>query len=67
MFVSDRISPAAQEWQGNLWAVPTNLRVSRYLVGLAHCCLEAARDPRLVGVLLGILRLAPRTIAELAR
>jgi hypothetical protein len=41
--------------------------VARYLEGLAVACLEAARNPRLVGTLVGILRLAPRTIAELAK
>jgi hypothetical protein len=42
-------------------------RVGRYLEGLAAACLETARNPRLLGVLLGVLRLAPRTIVELAR
>jgi hypothetical protein len=41
--------------------------VSRYLEGLAAACLEAARNPRLLGTLVGILRLAARTTAELAR
>jgi len=44
-----------------------NPGVFRYLMGLSHACLEAARDPRLLGVLLGVLRLAPKTLAELAR
>jgi hypothetical protein len=38
-----------------------------YPEGLAQCCLEAARNPRLLGMLAGILRLAPRTIVELAK
>jgi hypothetical protein len=33
--------------------------------GLGLACLEAARRPELLGVLVGLLRLAPRTIAEL--
>jgi hypothetical protein len=37
-------------------------RVGRYLEGLAAACLEAARDPRLLPTLLGVLRLAPKTI-----
>jgi hypothetical protein len=40
---------------------------SRYLTGLAFACLEAARNPRLVGVLVGVLKLAPRTLGELAK
>jgi hypothetical protein len=42
-------------------------RVGSYLEGLAAACLEAARNPLLFGVLLGVLRLTPPTIAELAR
>jgi hypothetical protein len=41
--------------------------VRRYVKALGHCCAEVAGDLRLLPLLLGILRLAPRTIAELAR
>jgi hypothetical protein len=39
--------------------------LARYLEGLAGACLEAAANPRLIGTLVGILRLEPRTIAKL--
>jgi hypothetical protein len=58
-----QISPPAVSWRQETRTV----RISRYLEGLAGACLEAARDPRLLGVLLGVLRLAPRTILQLAR
>jgi hypothetical protein len=41
--------------------------VACYLEGLAVACLEAARNPRLVGTLVGILRLAPMTLLELLK
>jgi hypothetical protein len=41
--------------------------VARYLEGLAAACLESARNLRLLGTLLGILRLAPRTLLELLK
>jgi hypothetical protein len=41
--------------------------VTRYLEDPAVACLEAARNPRLLATLLGVLRLAPRTITELAK
>jgi hypothetical protein len=40
--------------------------ISTYLQALADACLETARDPRLLGVLVGLLRLAPKTLAGLA-
>jgi hypothetical protein len=39
--------------------------VASYLQALAAACLEASRDFRLLGVLVGVLKLAPRTILEL--
>jgi hypothetical protein len=39
--------------------------LSRYLEGLAYACLEAAHGRRLVGTLIGVLKLAPRTITEM--
>ncbi len=41
-------------------------RTTPYLRALAALCLEAARHPELLCVLLRILRMAPRTIAELS-
>jgi hypothetical protein len=50
-------------------AFAAHFRVARYLMGLSHCCLEVAQNPnpRLVGVLFGVLKLAPKTLLELAR
>jgi hypothetical protein len=39
--------------------------VARYLRGLASACLEAARRPELLGVVIGLLRLAPQTLVVL--
>jgi hypothetical protein len=41
-------------------------RTTPYLRALAALCLEAARHPELLCTLLRILRIAPKTIAELA-
>jgi hypothetical protein len=39
--------------------------ITGYLRALALACIEASRRPELLGVPVGILRIAPRTIVEL--
>jgi hypothetical protein len=62
-------APPEKDFCGANFPVPIgNLAsVRRYVQGLAHCCGEVAGDLHLLPVLLGVLRLAPKTIAELAR
>ena len=42
-------------------------RIEAYLRALASAILETIREPRLLPVLIGVLRLAPQTLMELRR
>jgi hypothetical protein len=42
-------------------------RVESYLRALAAACAEVIRNPKLLPVLIGVLRLAPQTLLELQR